>query len=115
MQVGTRSTIILNIFGMTWTQHQLGINPTLPLGQCCVPPIVTFYDQQGLLSLRAYLPPNHHGVGHVVLKEIMAYNIDKKTWNMGPNNHIKRGGGGKSSSRDATLQFKKKSGNLTNV
>ena len=30
-----------------WTQQQLGIEPTNPLGQCWVPPIVAFYDQQG--------------------------------------------------------------------
>ena len=39
-----------------WTQQQPGIEPTNPLGQCWVPPIVAFYDQQGLL--RTYsLPP----------------------------------------------------------
>ena len=32
-----------------WTQQQPGIGPTNPLGQCWVPPIVTFYDQQRLL------------------------------------------------------------------
>ena len=32
-----------------WTQQQPGIEPTSPLGQCWVPPIVAFYDQQGLL------------------------------------------------------------------
>ena len=36
-----------------WTQQQPGIEPTNPLGQCWVPPIVAFYDQQGLL--RTYL------------------------------------------------------------
>ena len=36
-----------------WTQQQPGIEPNNPLGQCWVPPIVAFYDQQGLL--RAYL------------------------------------------------------------
>ena len=36
-----------------WTQQQPGIEPTNPLGQCWVPPIIAFYDQQGLL--RTYL------------------------------------------------------------
>ena len=38
-----------------WTQQQPGIEPTNPLGQCWVPPIVAFYDEQGLL--RAYSSP----------------------------------------------------------
>ena len=38
-----------------WTQQQPGIEPTKPLGQCWVPPIVAFYDQQGLL--RTYSLP----------------------------------------------------------
>ena len=38
-----------------WTQQQPGIEPTNPLGQCWVPPIVAFYDQQGLL--RTYSSP----------------------------------------------------------
>ena len=38
-----------------WTQQQPGIEPTNPLGQCLVPPIVAFYDQQGLL--RTYSLP----------------------------------------------------------
>ena len=38
-----------------WTQQQPGIEPTNPLDQCWVPPIVAFYDQQGLL--RTYLLP----------------------------------------------------------
>ena len=38
-----------------WTQQQPGFEPTNPLGQCWVPPIVAFYDQQGLL--RTYLSP----------------------------------------------------------
>ena len=38
-----------------WTQQQPGIEPTNPLGQCWVPPIVAFYDQQGLL--RTYSLP----------------------------------------------------------
>ena len=33
-----------------WTQQQPGIEPTNPLGQCWAPPIVAFYDQQGLLT-----------------------------------------------------------------
>ena len=38
-----------------WTQQQPGIEPTNPLGQCWVPPIVAFYAQQGLL--RTYSLP----------------------------------------------------------
>ena len=38
-----------------WTQQQPGIEPTDPLGLCWVPPIVAFYDQQGLL--RTYSLP----------------------------------------------------------
>ena len=38
-----------------WTQQQPSIEPTNPLGQCWVPPIVAFYNQQGLL--RAYSAP----------------------------------------------------------
>ena len=38
-----------------WTQQQPGIEPTNPFGQCWVPPIVAFYDQQGLL--RTYSLP----------------------------------------------------------
>ena len=38
-----------------WTQQQPGIEPTNPLCQCWVPPIVAFYDQQGLL--RTYSLP----------------------------------------------------------
>ena len=38
-----------------WTQQQPGIEPTNPLGQCWVPPIFAFYDQQGLL--RTYSSP----------------------------------------------------------
>ena len=38
-----------------WTQQQPGIEPTNPLGQCWVPPIVAFYDQQGIL--RTYSLP----------------------------------------------------------
>ena len=56
-----------------WTQQQPGIEPTNPLGQCWVPPIVAFYDQQGLLrtyslpesSIRSPHPgsPPHQGPG----------------------------------------------------
>ena len=42
-----------------WTQQQPGIEPTNPLGQCWVPPIVAFYDQQGLL--RTYSLPEPSG------------------------------------------------------
>ena len=50
-----------------WTQQQPGIEPTNPLGQCWVPPIVAFYDQQGLLrtcllpggSIRSPHPGSH--------------------------------------------------------
>ena len=38
-----------------WTQQPPGIEPTNPLGQCWVPPIVAFYDQQGLM--RTYSLP----------------------------------------------------------
>ena len=38
-----------------WTQHQPGIEPTNPLGQCWVPPMVALYNQQGLL--RTYSSP----------------------------------------------------------
>ena len=55
MQTGT--TTFLNAFGMKWSQHQLGIKPMKPFGQCWVPPIAAFYDQQGLL--RAYWPPGN--------------------------------------------------------
>ena len=48
MQAGT--TPIFNLW-YAWTR----IKPTNPLGQCWVPPIVTFYDQQGLL--RTYSSP----------------------------------------------------------
>ena len=36
MQAGT--TPIFNVFCMTWTQYLLGVEPTIPLGQCWVPP-----------------------------------------------------------------------------
>ena len=38
-----------------WTEQQPGTEPTNPLVQCWVPPIVAFYDQQGLL--RTYSLP----------------------------------------------------------
>ena len=38
-----------------WTQQQPGIEPRNPLGQSWVPPLVAFYDQQGLL--RTYSLP----------------------------------------------------------
>ena len=53
MQEGT--TPIFKRFWYDWTQQQPGIEPTNPLGQCWVPPIVAFYDQQGLL--RTYSLP----------------------------------------------------------
>ena len=53
-----------------WTQQQPGIEPTNPLGHCWVPPIVAFYDQQGLLrtyslpgaSIRSPHPGSPRGV-----------------------------------------------------
>ena len=50
-----RTTPIFKRLWYDWTQQQPGIEPTNPLGQCWVPPIVAFYDQQGLL--RTYLLP----------------------------------------------------------
>ena len=49
------TTLIFKRLWYDWTQQQPGIEPTNPLGQCWVPPIVAFYDQQGLL--RTYLLP----------------------------------------------------------
>ena len=46
MQAGI--TPIFKRLWYDWTQQQPGIEPTNPLGQCWVPPIVAFYDQQGL-------------------------------------------------------------------
>ena len=43
------TTPIFKRLWYNWTQQQPGIEPTNPLGQCWVPPIVAFYDQQGLL------------------------------------------------------------------
>ena len=61
MQAGTTP-----IFKRLWydcTQQQPGIEPTNPLGQCWLPPIVAFYDQQGLL--RTYsLPGSSIGSPH---------------------------------------------------
>ena len=66
-----------------WTQQQPGIGPTNPLGQCWVPPIVAFYDQQGLLrtyslpgsSIRSPHPGSprgrlkcHSGMGRYLIK-----------------------------------------------
>ena len=50
MQAGTTTIFHIVHIGITWTQQQLGIEPTKPLGQCWVPPVVTFYDEQGLLN-----------------------------------------------------------------
>ena len=49
------TTPIFKCLWYDWTQQQPGIEPTNPLGQCWVPPIVAFYDQQGLL--RTYSLP----------------------------------------------------------
>ena len=49
------TTPILKRLWYDWTQQQPGIEPTNPLGQYSVPPIVAFYDQQGLL--RTYSLP----------------------------------------------------------
>ena len=49
------TTPIFKCFWYDWTQQQPGIEPTNPLGQCWVPPIVNFYEQQGLL--RTYSSP----------------------------------------------------------
>ena len=49
------TTPIFKCLWYDWTQQQQGIEPTNPLGQCWVPPIVAFYDQQGLL--RTYSLP----------------------------------------------------------
>ena len=62
-----------------WTQQQPGIEPTNPLGQCWVPPIVAFYDQQGLL--RTYSLPGssirspHPGSPRGVIQEKYSFNI----------------------------------------
>ena len=45
MQAGT--TTIYKVFGMTWTKHHPGIEPIKLLGQCWVPPIVTFTISRG--------------------------------------------------------------------
>ena len=49
------TTPIFKRFWYDWTQQQPGIEPTNPFGQCWVPLIVAFYDQQGLL--RSYSLP----------------------------------------------------------
>ena len=53
--VQEETTPIFKRLWYDWTQQQPGIEPTNPLGQCWVPPIVAFYDQQGLL--RTYSLP----------------------------------------------------------
>ena len=53
MQEGT--TPIFKRLWYDWTQQQPGIEPRNPLGQCWVPPILAFYDQQGIL--RTYSLP----------------------------------------------------------
>ena len=66
-----------------WTQQQPGIEPTNPLGQCWVPPIVAFYDQQGLLrtyslpggSIRSPHPGSPQGFG--LLSESKSNYADK--------------------------------------
>ena len=49
------TTSIFKRLWYDWTQQQPGIEPTNPLGQCWFPPLVAFYDQQGLL--RTYSLP----------------------------------------------------------
>ena len=44
------TTPIFKCLWYDWTQQQPGIEPTNPLGQYWVPPIVAIYDQQGLLA-----------------------------------------------------------------
>ena len=66
-----------------WTQQQPGIEPTNPLGQCWVPPIVTFYDQQGLLrtyslpggSIRIPHPGSPRGVFVFFNKSSTVFNV----------------------------------------
>ena len=53
-QVWTFSVLGDRIYELRW-QQQPGIEPTNPLDQCWVPPIIAFYDQQGLL--RTYSSP----------------------------------------------------------
>ena len=50
-----KTTPIFKRLWYDWTQQQPGVELTNPLGQCWVPPIVAFYDQQGLL--RTYSLP----------------------------------------------------------
>ena len=66
------TTPIFKCLWYDWTQQQPGIEPTNPLGQCWVPPIVAFYDQQGLLrtysSLGSSIRSPHPGsprVNHI--------------------------------------------------
>ena len=86
-----------------WTQQQPGIEPTNPLGQCWVPPIVAFYDQQGLL--RTYSLPGssirspHPGSprGHTIATLIAGLQILTRegVWGGGGGG----GGGGRSNVR----------------
>ena len=46
---------VLLLYDLSWTQHQPGTKPIAPLGQCWVPPIIAFYNQQELLGV--YSPP----------------------------------------------------------
>ena len=65
-----------------WTQQQPGIEPTNPLGQCWVPPIVAFYDQQGLLrtyslpggSIRSTHPGSPRGYRDETIEVVSSYN-----------------------------------------
>ena len=70
------TTPIFKCLWYDWTQQQPGIEPTNPLGQCWVPPIVAFYDQQGLL--RNYSlpgPPPRIPTGCVLTKSKPNLNI----------------------------------------
>ena len=49
------TTPIFKSLWYDWTQQQPGTEPTNPLGQCWVPPIVAFYDQQGLLRTGLFI------------------------------------------------------------
>ena len=66
-----------------WTQQQPGMEPTNPLGQCWVPPIVAFYDQQGLL--RTYSLPGssirspHPGSPRVEIQWLKITRANSKT------------------------------------
>ena len=70
MQAGT--TPIFNVFDMTVPSSNRESKPTNPLGQGWVPPIVAFYDQQGLL--RTYSSPRiptgfvkHKHTTHIIM------------------------------------------------